>query len=71
MSKLLTEKQAVAIIRIKLPLVVEALSSANLEAQKKDVDVSKLRELLLADEIDGFYDACDLLDGLKKLEAKQ
>lgn len=68
MSKLLTEKQVLDIVRIKLPLVVEAFTKANLEAQSKDARLGRIRELLRADEVDGFYDVCDLLDAVKQLE---
>lgn len=57
----MNEKQIIDIARIKLPLVVEVLNRANLEAQKAKPDLDKLQELLSADELDGFYDVSDLL----------
>lgn len=70
MSGLLTEKEVINIARIKLPLVVEAFTKANLEAQSKNARSGRIRELLHADEIEGYYDVSDLLDALHKLARK-
>lgn len=70
MSRLLTKKQVIEIARVKLPIVVEALNRANLEAQKSNADTTKIREILMSDDIDSFYDVGDLLDAVHKLEPK-
>lgn len=57
----MNEKQIIEIARIKLPLVVEILTKANMEAQKNKPSITKLQELLMSDELDGFYDVSDLL----------
>lgn len=67
MSKLMQEKDIIAIARTQLPLVVEAMSRANLEAQKSKPDLHKIQELLMADELDGFYNVSDLLNAYIKL----
>lgn len=55
------DNDIIAIARVKLPLLVAALSNANLEAQKAKPDLDKLGDLLRADDIDGFYDISELL----------
>lgn len=70
----MNEKQIIEIARIKLPLVVDALTKANLEAQKTRPEFNKLKELLAADEIDGLFDVCDLLNAYsttKRIIAKE
>ena len=57
----MNEKQIIDIARIKLPLVVETLTKANLEAQKSKPNLQTLQDLLSADEFDGYYDVSDLL----------
>lgn len=69
----MTEKQIIEIARIKLPLVVEVLQRANLEAQKSKCDIKKLRDILNSDDFDGFYDVHDLLAAhfkMKEIAAK-
>lgn len=65
---MLTEKQVIDIARVKLPLVVEAFTRANLEAQKSNASCSKLQDLMRGDGIDGFYDVADLLQAVDKLK---
>lgn len=55
------DKQIIDIARIRLPLIIEIFTAANLEAQSKKPDLDKLEELLLHDKVDGFYDLFDLL----------
>lgn len=57
----MNDKQIIAIARIKLPLVVEVLTRANLEAQKAKPDLERLDDLLSHDDFDGFYDVSELL----------
>lgn len=69
----MNDKQIVDIARIKLPLVVEALTKANLEAQREKPNLNKLEELLRDDAVDGFYDVSDLLNArstTKRVSAK-
>lgn len=64
----LSKKDIIAIARVKLPLAVQALSQANLEAQKANPDLDKVSKLLRADDFDGFYDVSDLVHAYIKIE---
>lgn len=59
----MNEKQIIEIARIKLPLVVEIMNKANLEAQKQKPDLDALSNLLSHDDLDGFYDVDQLVSG--------
>lgn len=57
----MNDKQIIAIARIKLPLVVEAMTRANLEAQKEKPDLDLVMAHLQDDAADGLYDVTELL----------
>lgn len=62
------DKQIIDIARIKLPLVVEAITRANLEVQKQKPDLDLLDEHLSSDDLDGFYDVSDLLNARRSFQ---
>lgn len=64
----LTKNQIIEIARIRIPLVVQAFSEANRELQSSKPDLAKVQELLISDDLDGFYEVSDLVSAWLKLQ---